>query len=129
MDLLGRELRDVPGGTYGSPETPVPSPAVAGEQYSSKTLSDGVFIVRGASVHTSNAYEESCRISQIFVSSGGAETEVCLEHGSVSQNRPFVLSRQKTIVGPGYLRAYVINLAATSFSFAVSLDKIGRRLM
>ena len=110
------------------PDTPEESPATAGEQYSQKTLGHGNFLVKAASIHTSNAYEETCRISLVYVS-GGSETEICLERGKVSQNEPFALSRERPVLGPGYIRAYVVNLAATSFSFAVSVDRVGRRLL
>ncbi len=120
---MGREMRDFIGHT---PPPDVPgSPATAGEQYSSYSIGTGSYQLFAASIHTSNAYEEECRISMITRDAVGTEYETCIDSGVVSQNRPFTV-KDSLVVGPGSIRGYVTNLAATSFGFAVIADKIRR---
>lgn len=116
-----------PGGTpiiVGGVESPPAAPAVAGEQYSSRSITTGAYRIAAASIHTGNAYEEECRITLIQSDSSGSTTEACLASGVVSQNRPFSLQTQRLVSGPGSVRAYVENLDTTAFTFALILDKI-----
>jgi len=111
----------VQNGDGTSYPTSSPSPAAAaGEISAQKTLSVGTYIVRAASIHTDNAFDEECRIS--FVDDTGLE--LCLASGVVSNNRPFALESERTITGGGYLRAYVIALGATTFDFVSAVDKV-----
>lgn len=117
--MSGQEIN----GGSSPPESPPDAPGTVGEQYSEYSLTTGTFVVYAASIHSGNAYQEEARISLISTDSKGAESEVVLESGHVSNNRPFSLSRGRLITGPGFIRGYVINLAATAFSFIVSIDK------
>jgi len=122
---MSREQRDYIGhaGTP-APVSPPAAPAVAGEQYSSHTLTTGTYRVYAASIHTTNPYEEECRISLVHTGSDGTTTEACLASGIVSQNKPFSLPASRIVTGSGSLRAYVTNLDATAFSFYAIVDKI-----
>lgn len=110
--------------------SPVPpgsgsSPATAGEQYVIETLSTGIYRVYAASIKTFNAYDEEARIAWIFTEGDGTEIEVTLHSGIVSQNQPLCLPVVRELVGPGSLRGYVENLAATAFTFEVHKVKQG----
>ncbi len=112
------------GGGVSGPTTPPAPAAAAGETYSQTPLSKGNFRISAASIHTTNEYVEQARISLVYVDSNGNETEQCLASGQVSYHNPFALSEQRIVAGPGFVRAYVVNLAATTFSFRVAVDKI-----
>jgi len=96
------------------------SPATAGEQYVSESLSEGIYDIYAASIITGNAYEEEARITWIYVQPDGEEVETTLVSGLVSQNRPLCLPGKFEIRGPGFIRGYVYNLDATSFTFNVN---------
>lgn len=112
------------GGGVSGPSTPPAPAAAAGETYSQTPLGKGNFRITAASIHTTNAYEEQARISLIYVDSNASETEQCLESGLVSYRRPFSLATDRIVSGPGFIRAYVVNLDATTFAFKVVVDKI-----
>ena len=116
-----------PGGTpiiVGGVDSPPAAPATIGEQYSSRTITTGAYRIAAASIHTENNYEEECRITLLQTNPSGGTTEACLGSGVVSQNNPFALPTQRLVSGPGSVRAYVTNLDATAFTFALIIDKI-----
>jgi len=113
--LTGLGFHDVP------PPSAKTSEAGAGSVNVDYRIGTGRHTIYVSSIHTDVQYQQECSINIVWVAGDGEETEMTLESGVVSNNRPFSLAATRHVEGPGFIRATVVNLESDkTFTFKIN---------